>query len=75
MQSLLNVSISNNFLNGNANGALCNVEDDTRLSVVVFIWQSLLLSRVADNVYDISNFVGFELLVISEDSLEANVHK
>ena len=62
MQSLLNVSVSNNLLNSHANSALCNVEDDAGFPVVVFIGQSLLLSRVAYNVHDISNFVGFKLL-------------
>jgi hypothetical protein len=61
MQSLLDISVANDLLHGNSHGALCDVEYDTGLSVVVFVWQSLLLSRVADNINNVSDFVCFKL--------------
>ena len=38
MQSLLNISVSDNFLARHTDGTLCDVEDDTSLAVVVFVW-------------------------------------
>jgi hypothetical protein len=59
MQSLLNVSVSNNLLHRYTNSTLRHIEDNARLSMVVFVWQTLLLCCIADNIDDISDFVCF----------------
>jgi hypothetical protein len=63
MQSLLDVSVANDLLHGDTDGALCDVEYHTGLSVVVLVWQSLLLGRVTDDIDDVADFVCFELAV------------
>ena len=61
MQSLLDISVANDLLHGNSHSARCDVEYDTGLTVVVFVWQSLLLSRVTDDINNVSDFVCFKL--------------
>ena len=43
MQPLLDISVANNLLHQNTDGTFRDVEHHTRLSVVVFVWQSFLL--------------------------------
>ncbi|KAH3660611.1 hypothetical protein OGATHE_004943 [Ogataea polymorpha] len=61
VQSFLNVSVSNNLVDNHTNGALGHVKDDTSLSVVVFVWHTLLDGSVDLDVDDVSDLVGLEV--------------
>jgi len=61
MQSLLNVSVPNNFLARHTHGTLCDVEHYASLAMVVFIRQALLLRRISHNIHNVSHLVRFEL--------------
>jgi hypothetical protein len=62
MQSLLDISVADNLLHGDSDGALCDVEYYAGLSVVELVWQTLLLSRVTDDIDNVADFVCFELV-------------
>ena len=62
MQSLLDISVADNLLHGDSDGALCDVEYHAGLSVVELVWQPLLLSRVTDDIDNVADFVCFELV-------------
>jgi hypothetical protein len=75
MQSLFNISVSNNLLHQHTDCTFRDVEHDTCLSMVVFVWQSLLLSRVTHNINDVSNFVCFKLNTLAITELFKMIHK
>jgi hypothetical protein len=74
MQSLLDISVADNLLHGDSDGALCDVEYYAGLSVVELVWQTLLLSRVTDDIDNVADFVCFEL-VCQNGLSTGEVHK
>jgi len=61
MQPLLDISISNDFVDHHTDRALGDVENDARLAMVVLVRQTLLLSGIPDDINNISDFVQLEL--------------
>merc|ERR1712146_642508 len=61
MNTLLHDSSTNNLVDLNTDGPLCYVPDNTGLSVVEFVWHTLLDGTISFDVDKISKLVGLEV--------------
>ena len=56
VESFLDYSISDLFVNKNAQRSWIYVEDGSGSAVIVFVWHALVNSTINDDVDDVSNF-------------------
>ena len=57
VNSLFEVSVTNNFVDNNTNSRLGDVVNDTSLTLVVLMWHTLLDRTIGLDINDITNSV------------------
>lgn len=60
VNSFLDDSLSDLFVNDDSNSSRIDVEDSSGSSVVPFVWHTLMLRSINDDIDNISNFVAGE---------------
>ena len=61
VNSLFEVSVTNNLVDNNTNSRLGDVVNDTSLTLVVLVWHTLLDRTIGLDINDITNSVSLQV--------------